>query len=149
MLYVLNYTYDQFFDLVPKLCDFGLARQKATDTFTRYISQHPAGTLAYMAPEVEIELQTPQYPADIWSLGITSIEWFTGKRAWGLPEGTTDIRRVLREKKQCGLAPDGLVDVPEIMRRVLKTSLLHNPLERPTARTILEDLKHLIGRSTR
>ena len=135
--------------MVPKLCDFGLARQKTADTLTSHTSHTPAGTLHYMAPEIHIEEQTPHYPADIWSLGVTSIEWFTGKTAWSLYASTRDLRRVLREKKLSREPPDGLDNVPETMRHVLEKSFSYNPRERPKAEEILRDLRKIIGRSIR
>ena len=133
--------------MVPKLCDFGLSRQKTSGNFTRYVTQHPAGTLAYMAPEVLIDGQTPQLPSDVWSLGITSIEWFTGRRPWKFPAGEGNLPQFLHDKHTSKSKPDGLLEIPDQVRIVLETSFSYNPFERPKADDLMEKLKSINGES--
>ncbi|KAJ2952062.1 hypothetical protein O0L34_g4326 [Tuta absoluta] len=59
-------------DCVPKLCDFGLAKQYETT----FITSCPMGTSAYMAPEGFAGTITQKI--DIYSFGIVMLEVLTG-----------------------------------------------------------------------
>lgn len=62
-------------DCVPKLCDFGLAKQY-NDTF---VTTSPMGTSAYMAPEGLSGTITQK--VDIYSFGIVLLELLTGLKS--------------------------------------------------------------------
>lgn len=60
-----------------KIADFGVSKQ-----LNQTVTYHPAGTLAYMAPEVRQFLFNSEvsfdFRADIWSLGAIGIAMITG-----------------------------------------------------------------------
>jgi serine/threonine protein kinase len=70
-------TTDEENKLIVKVSDFGLARTPFSITGTMTAS--PAGTEGYIAPEVRAGGRFTS-SADIYSLGITGIEFLTGSR---------------------------------------------------------------------
>ncbi|OLB77612.1 MAG: hypothetical protein AUI14_15610 [Actinobacteria bacterium 13_2_20CM_2_71_6] len=86
------------------LTDFGTARAVDGPTLTR--STQLVGTPAYLAPEL-VAGRSPEPPADVYSLGITAYELFTGRRPY--PETSTEA--LLRAHlDQPVTRPDGLSD---------------------------------------
>ncbi|CCI40425.1 unnamed protein product [Albugo candida] len=73
---------------IVKIADFGVSKQ-----LNQTVTYHPAGTLAYMAPEVRQFLFNSEvsfdFRADIWSLGAIGIAMITGD-----PEPRIAIRPV-------------------------------------------------------
>ncbi|XP_078178532.1 mitogen-activated protein kinase kinase kinase 5-like isoform X2 [Carex rostrata] len=126
---------------VVKLADFGMAKHLSGLAPNLSLK----GTPYWMAPEVvqatmnaEVGYDTA---VDIWSLGCTIIEMFTGKHPWEGLEGAAAMFKVMHTDPQIPkeLSPEG-------------TDFLHlcfkrNPAERPTACALLEhpfikNLKH-------
>jgi serine/threonine protein kinase len=136
--------YIQFFGRTVKICDFGLSRMKSTDSTTPGPAPYMAGTLQYVAPEVHVDHYYPQYYSDVWAMGITSVNWLTGKRAWDLPTDTNLHQRILFEKKTAKAMPDRLVDVPEVIRDLIEISLSYNVRARPSAAQIEQHLAGLV-----
>lgn len=63
--------------MVPKLCDFGIAKVESSRNLT--VSGTKMGTLHYMAPEQFQDARTVDARADIYSLGVTFFELLTGR----------------------------------------------------------------------
>lgn len=71
---------------IYKIADFGSSKILETCK-----SMSNVGTLAYKAPEVIIK-NTYDCKADIWSLGIMSLELIFGSRIFKIVQGTPGLR---------------------------------------------------------
>ncbi|WVZ60678.1 hypothetical protein U9M48_010666 [Paspalum notatum var. saurae] len=117
---------------VVKLADFGMAKHLSTAAPNLSLK----GTPYWMAPEVVRATldKSAGYDlaVDIWSLGCTIIEMFTGKPPWSGLEGPAAMFKVLRTDPQI---PDNLsAEGKDFLRYCFK----RNPAERPTANKLLE-----------
>ncbi|KAJ8437949.1 hypothetical protein Cgig2_031465 [Carnegiea gigantea] len=65
---------------IAKLADFGSAK-RSVDDFDQRSKMVPRGSPLWMAPEV-VRGESQGFEADVWSLGCTVLEMFTGKPAW-------------------------------------------------------------------
>jgi serine/threonine protein kinase len=63
--------------VVPKLCDFGIAKTDSQKGLT--VTGTQMGTLHYMAPEQFQDARTVDARADIYALGVTFFELLTGR----------------------------------------------------------------------
>ncbi|KAJ1277085.1 hypothetical protein BS78_05G267000 [Paspalum vaginatum] len=115
---------------VVKLADFGLAKHLSN------APNHPLrGTPYWMAPEVVRATLDKSacydLAVDIWSLGCTIIEMFTGKPPWSNLEGPAAMFKVLRVDPPIpdSMSPEG--------KDFLRLCFRRNPAERPTASSLL------------
>ncbi|XP_072955684.1 mitogen-activated protein kinase kinase kinase 5-like isoform X1 [Typha angustifolia] len=117
---------------VVKLADFGMAKHLSAAAPDHSLK----GTSYWMAPEVlqatmnkEI---TYDLAVDIWSLGCTIIEMFTGKHPWNGLEGPAALFKVLNKDPPIPetLSSDG--------KDFLQCCFRRNPADRPTANKLLE-----------
>lgn len=144
---------------MPKLCDFG---------FSSSFFRHPTsclsssewmekGTALYMAPELlyqpvtqsryKIGLQT-----DIWSLGSTLLELFTGQRPYS---DEVHLSHIIMKVVQDGKSPmgDGKVTFhvsPSIdaeVRRLCQACWMRDPSKRPTAYVLAPHLALLASKN--
>lgn len=119
---------------VVKLADFGMAK---------HLTGHEAdlslkGSPYWMAPELmQAVMQKDNssdlaFAIDIWSLGCTIIEMFTGKPPWSEYEGAAAMFKVMRDTPPIPetLSSDG--------KDFLRCCFIRNPAERPTAAVLLE-----------
>ncbi len=106
--------------MVAKVADLGLARRPQNKMPT---TAKPAGTLAYMAPEIVAGAPYHQ-PADIFSLGLTGIELLTGQR--------------LVDSLHAIDCPSGL---KALLFEMTKTSASQRP-QLPEIASVLHDLVH-------
>ncbi|XXG49175.1 hypothetical protein AAC387_Pa02g3429 [Persea americana] len=118
---------------VVKLADFGMAK---------HLSGQGAlslkGSPYWMAPEVLYANMVQKdagydLAVDIWSLGCTVIEMFTGRPPWSEFEGAAAMFKVLRNESPPipeTLSPDG--------KNFLQCCLQKNPADRPSANKLLE-----------
>ncbi|CUA71617.1 Tyrosine-protein kinase SPK-1 [Girardia tigrina] [Rhizoctonia solani] len=66
-------------DHIPKLTDFGTsALSKYTLAFTRGNGSQPGMSLRWTAPEIFVEGQANTFESDVYALGMTILEAFTG-----------------------------------------------------------------------
>ena len=80
---------------VPKLSDFGLARQETADGGQTQAGA-VLGTLDFMPPEQKVDARQTDARSDLWSLGATLYQMVTGKsprviRLSELPGSLTDV----------------------------------------------------------
>ncbi|TVU23467.1 hypothetical protein EJB05_25836, partial [Eragrostis curvula] len=117
---------------VVKLTDFGIAKPLTTGDSNLWLRRGPY----WIAPEVVRAILDKNVgydvAADIWSIGCTMIEMFTGKPPWSDLEGPAAMFKVLRTEPPIpdNLSPEG--------RDFLICCLKRNPAERPTASKLLE-----------
>ncbi|XP_047155372.1 mitogen-activated protein kinase kinase kinase 5-like [Vigna umbellata] len=119
---------------VVKLADFGMA--KHLTGFEANLSLR--GSPYWMAPELlQAVMQKDNSPdlafaIDIWSLGCTIIEMFTGKPPWSEYEGAAALFKVMKETPPIPetLSPEG--------KDFLRCCFIRNPAERPAAAVLLE-----------
>lgn len=119
---------------VVKLADFGMA--KHLTGFEANLSLR--GSPYWMAPELlQAVMQKDNNPdlaygIDIWSLGCTIIEMFTGKPPWSEYEGAAALFKVMKDTPPIPetLSPEG--------KDFLRCCFKRNPAERPTAAVLLE-----------
>ncbi|TVU44852.1 hypothetical protein EJB05_04313 [Eragrostis curvula] len=117
---------------VVKLADFGMAKHLSTAAPNLSLK----GTPYWMAPEVVRATLDKSVgydlAVDIWSLGCTIIEMFTGKPPWSGLEGPAAMFKVLRTDPPIpdNLSPEG--------KDFLRCCFKRNPAERPTASKLLE-----------
>ncbi|KAJ0234361.1 Mitogen-activated protein kinase kinase kinase 5 [Hirschfeldia incana] len=119
---------------VVKLADFGMAKHLTGQRADLSLKGSPY----WMAPELmQAVMQRDSNPdlafaVDIWSLGCTIIEMFTGKPPWSEFEGAAAMFKVMRDSPP----------VPESMsaegKDFLRLCFQRNPAERPTASMLLE-----------
>ncbi|KAI5439212.1 mitogen-activated protein kinase kinase kinase 5 [Lathyrus oleraceus] len=119
---------------VVKLADFGMAK---------HLTGHSAdlslkGSPYWMAPELMQAVMHKDnnsdlaFAVDIWSLGCTIIEMFTGKPPWSEYEGAAAMFKVMKDTPP----------IPETLssegKDFLRLCFKRNPAERPTASMLLE-----------
>ncbi|KAK7252844.1 hypothetical protein RIF29_37081 [Crotalaria pallida] len=119
---------------VVKLADFGMAK---------HLTGHSAnlslkGSPYWMAPELMQAVMEKDnssdlaFAIDIWSLGCTIIEMFTGKPPWSEYEGAAAMFKVMKDTPPIpeALSPEG--------KDFLRLCFKRNPAERPTASMLLD-----------
>ncbi|WVZ23878.1 hypothetical protein V8G54_002422 [Vigna mungo] len=116
---------------VVKLADFGMA--KHLNGFEGNLSLR--GSPYWMAPEAVMQKDNSPdlaFAIDIWSLGCTIIEMFTGKPPWSEYEGAAALFKVMKETPPIPetLSPEG--------KDFLRCCFIRNPAERPAAAVLLE-----------
>ncbi|CAL9077171.1 unnamed protein product [Musa acuminata var. zebrina] len=117
---------------VVKLADFGMAKHLSGAAPTHSLKGSPF----WMAPEMLQATMNKEIgydlAVDIWSLGCTIIEMFTGKHPWSGLEGPQAMFKVLHKDPPI---PETLSnDGKDFLRRCFR----RNPAERPTANMLLE-----------
>ncbi|URE16938.1 hypothetical protein MUK42_10395 [Musa troglodytarum] len=117
---------------VVKLADFGMAKHLSGVAGTRSLKGSPY----WMAPEVMQATMNKDigydFAVDIWSLGCTIIEMFTGKQPWSGLEGAAAMFKVLHKNPTI---PESLSNDA---KDFLQCCFRRNPAERPTANMLLE-----------
>ncbi|CAN1190921.1 Mitogen-activated protein kinase kinase kinase 5 [Linum perenne] len=119
---------------VVKLADFGMSKHLTGQAAELSLKGSPY----WMAPELlQAVMQKDNnsdlaLAVDIWSLGCTIIEMFTGKPPWSEYEGAAAMFRVMRDTPPVPetLSPDG--------KDFLLWCFKRNPAERPSASLLLE-----------
>ncbi|XP_078664012.1 uncharacterized protein LOC144907085 [Branchiostoma floridae x Branchiostoma belcheri] len=121
------------------LCDLGVAKLKTaaiSSTLSRTLRSVPT-PIKYLPPECDLGL-TVGKSSDIWCLGCTLAELFSGVELWDL-HGVSHVQvdRVLRRKREEGLPPDALVAISDEefpgVREVLEKALCYDYKKRISA----------------
>ncbi|XP_066265580.1 3-phosphoinositide-dependent protein kinase 1-like [Branchiostoma lanceolatum] len=126
------------------LCDLGVAKLKTaaiSSTLTRTNRSAPT-PIKYLPPECDDGL-TVGKSSDIWCLGCTLAELFSGVELWDL-HGVSNVHyeRVLRKKREERLPPDALLairdDVFPGVRELLEKALCYDYKKRVSAAEMSE-----------
>ncbi|XP_027331591.1 mitogen-activated protein kinase kinase kinase 5-like isoform X2 [Abrus precatorius] len=119
---------------IVKLADFGLSKIVMGNAFELSLK----GTPNWMAPEVvKGSIKNESNPdlvmgIDIWSLGCTIIEMFTGKPPWSESTGPSAMFKVLQQSPPI---PESLSSVG---KDFLQQCFQRDPADRPSAATLLK-----------
>ena len=126
-------------NLIPRLCDLGCARMKscgvASTTSGIY---HAVGTPEYMSPEILLNGEKSTSSSDMWSLGMTLIEWFVQRDPWTLHEQDEDPVTFI---KQCTRRKQKPPVVETLNFPMVISCLSYPPQNRPTAAHLLKHLQ--------
>ncbi|XP_041839939.1 mitogen-activated protein kinase kinase kinase 1b-like isoform X2 [Melanotaenia boesemani] len=131
------------------LTDWGLANIRDTVILrqgSRQLSHAvgpTGGTLLYMAPECVVKYQDASFQTDVWSLGATIVEIFTGSFPW-----TVRKQKELAALMAAGTPPHALTQL-EGRCDYLHSIFSYNPSERPTASQIVELIKSQVDLQSR
>ncbi|KAL7320772.1 Protein kinase of the Mitotic Exit Network [Mucor circinelloides] len=109
---------------VVKLSDFGVSLNLKLKNHEENLV---SGTPFWMSPEV-IELKGASVQSDIWSLGCTVIELYTGKPPYADLLTMTAMFKIVED--DCPPLPEGISDD---FKDFLKLCFKKNPVERPKA----------------
>ena len=135
------------------ITDFGISRlagHSPSDTVTSVTKAYSTavnGPLTYMAPELlepnERKLfNKPNFQSDVFALGGTLTELLSSRRLYG--DDCRTITMLLSRKAQVTM-PFAVTYVPALYRDLLQRSLAQNPLDRPSARDLAEDIGGYFG----
>ena len=134
---------DEFGNLAVKLMDFGLV--KAPDVSQNLTKQQSfIGTPTYTAPEQLLDSSTVDYKADLYSLGVTMYEVWTGERLF-----RGDSEEICRQHLEAKppLASQIRPDTPPALDRLFLALLEKKPLKRPlSAEAVLAVLGEITGK---
>ncbi|KAK4492789.1 hypothetical protein RD792_000111 [Penstemon davidsonii] len=106
-----------------KIADFGCAKEAEEEVI--------GGTPMYMSPEVA-RGEEQKFLADIWALGCTVLEMFTGHPPW--PSGCSTLRRIAFS----GELPEFPTTLSKLSKDFLNKCLRIDPKERWTAEELLK-----------
>ncbi|XYH94714.1 protein kinase domain-containing protein [Sorangium sp. So ce1128] len=126
-----------------KVIDFGVAkllRDDADDGETNLTKAGtPVGTVGYAAPEQGFGSRDVDWSADVWSLGVLTVECLTGARPVPGDAWESYLEASLR---RCALASEGLDPAtPLEVRRLIDCMLASQRTERPDMREAFELLR--------
>ena len=131
---------------VAKLCDFGLGRLRQHASMSLVSQQVSAnsileGTPSYMAPECLLDKQKPVQFSDIWSLGITLLEFLTYDDAWDAVvkdfKADSEVEKLVLAQRS-SLLPHTLVKLKSKAKLNISLCLKYNLADRPTALQLLQ-----------
>lgn len=136
-------------NLVVKICDLGVSRIRTMQTKAAASTlKSIAGTPVYMAPECLLKETQSTTSSDIWSLGCTAIELYTGHDVWDVEtyeNDDSDVQKLtdlLKERKK----PHALEHVPSTMPQqlldLIRRCLSYTQSERPCAEEMIEKINH-------
>lgn len=110
-----------------KLMDFGIARKRTAQGVT--MSGMIGGTPEYMSPEQINNFSDVTYATDIYALGVTAYQLFTGVLPFDFPE----LTRVLVAQASETPAPPRSHNptMPELLERLILNMLEKDPTKRP------------------
>ncbi|XP_074303130.1 mitogen-activated protein kinase kinase kinase 18-like [Silene latifolia] len=114
---------------VAKLADFGSAKRVEDRELSKMV---PRGTPLWMAPEV-VRGELQGYESDVWSLGCTVIEMFTGLPAWQ----DNGVHTLYTIGYTCEL-PEYPVGLPELGRDFLDKCLVRKVGQRWSCDQLLQ-----------
>jgi serine/threonine-protein kinase len=137
---------DNFFlteEGILKVMDFGIAKHQAAQGMT--LAGSIAGTPAYMSPEQINNFSTVTYKTDIYALGITAYELFTGTVPFTHPELIPMLLLHINEQPELPrLRNPG---IPEELEALILRMLEKDPAKRPESVRLVGQELEAIRRS--
>ncbi|KAI9482603.1 hypothetical protein BDB00DRAFT_857051 [Zychaea mexicana] len=119
-------------DGVCKISDFGLSKKNDYDeVYDQNSRMSLRGSVYWMAPEV-VKNEPYSAKVDIWSLGCTVIEMFTGQRPWLTLNQIATLYNL-----GCQKSPDVPEDMSDVGKDFLRQCFQIDPSKRPTAAQLL------------
>lgn len=128
--------------LSTKLCDMGISRIKSAGAATTTAIGITCGSPSYIAPECLLWQAKSSTATDMWSLGITLLEFFSEKDAWNV-DNELDAISIIMEKMRKKVSPLQDEDESNISKEVLvllKACVNYDNNVRCTAAEILRSL---------
>lgn len=117
---------------VMKLCDFGLAKFKGSNTSMTSAQGSAGGTTGYIAPEIMVGGKKATVKSDVWSFGITIHELYTNKHMWTKYNFIFIFDKLRRQ-------PNFTFDlIPKFLRSVLIQALSYDPANRSLIEAFVE-----------
>ncbi len=132
---------------VAKLCDFGLGRLRQHASMSLASQQIGAdsvleGTPSYMAPECLLNKKRPVQCSDVWSLGITILEFLTLDDAWDAVfkdiQADSELEKLVFAQRS-SLLPHTLIKLNPKPKCNIGLCLNYNMADRPTALQLLHN----------
>ena len=124
-------------DGVVKIVDFGLAKLTGRTLLTKAGST--LGTAAYMSPE-QARGDPSDHRTDIWSLGVTCYEMFSGKRPFESEYEQALVYSILNEEPR--RMRDLRSEVPEAIEKICQRAMAKDPSDRyQSAAELITDLE--------
>lgn len=118
----------------PKLTDFGLAAGVAS---SRGVCDSFRGTMCYMSPE-RVMNKEYSYSSDIWSLGLTLLEAFTGKYPYNVQHTSGPFELILQICEGPAPSIPDSCNCSEELTYFVSECLEKEPDGRPTAAELLQ-----------
>lgn len=119
-------------DGICKISDFGLSKKNDYDeVYDENSRMSLRGSIYWMAPEV-VKNEPYSAKVDIWSLGCTVIEMFTGQRPWLTLNQIATLYNL-----GCQKSPTLPENISDIGKDFLTQCFIIDPNKRPTAATLL------------
>lgn len=128
---------------MPKIVDFGIAKQLTPDGTDTTLSGYSLGTPQYVAPEVIRQTCPPGPQADVYSLGAILYVLLTGHLPF---EGANDFEAIIRATNSDPVPPRQLSpSVPESLELICLHCLERSPDRRyTTAKALADDLRAIL-----
>ncbi|GIV30361.1 MAG: hypothetical protein KatS3mg028_1427 [Bacteroidia bacterium] len=125
---------------VAKIGDFGLSRVLQEGSGMMSTASMVAGTPEYIAPEVIFRKKygingSVTYNADLWSLGMVALKYFTGKSILQKSQTQSDLIEMYATELNKGI-PLNLEGIPPYWQKFIRLCLLPHAEKRP--KTIAE-----------
>jgi serine/threonine protein kinase len=145
-------------DFIPKLSDFGLAREGPTGEHT-HVSTAVVGTYGYAAPDY-IETGHLTSKSDVWSFGVVLYEILTGRRSLERNKPRTEqkllewIKLFPIDSKRFGMMMDPRLEAKyslssaKKIAKLAETCLVKSAKDRPKMSQVVEILKEIIQDSS-
>jgi eukaryotic-like serine/threonine-protein kinase len=112
---------------VVKLMDFGIARKRTAVGVT--MNGMIGGTPEYMSPEQINSFSDVTFATDLYALGITTYQLFTGKLPFDFPELT---RVLIAQSTETPVSPRvHNPQIPELLERLILHMVEKDPKKRP------------------
>lgn len=117
--------------LLPKLCDFGIARYVS---YSSNLMTHQVGTALWMAPEMFLNDQNYGPEVDVYSYSIILYELLTNDIPWANLNRDMMMKKVFVEQRR----PELPKNAPSSLKSLIKMCWSQDPKSRPSFREIYE-----------